>query len=85
MRIVLEIIRRLCFIRQWRKKNAHNETTVKRPFNPARVKVGRKTYGELNDAELMAGSIRFWTSVIFARLQTVFFFFVVVTITQDVY
>ena len=34
-------------VRQWRKKNAHNETTPRNSFPADRVSVGRRTYGEL--------------------------------------
>ncbi|HGY1052284.1 TPA: CatB-related O-acetyltransferase [Aeromonas salmonicida subsp. pectinolytica] len=33
---------------RWRSKNSHNETTVKTIFNPQKVTIGNKTYGELN-------------------------------------
>lgn len=34
--------------KKWRKKNPHNETTIKNIFPLEKVKVGKYTYGELN-------------------------------------
>lgn len=34
--------------KKWRKKNSHNQTTIKRAFDINRVTVGHGTYGQIN-------------------------------------
>ena len=41
------IIKLLVCRRKWKKKNKHNYTIPKEPFNTELVEVGRETYGEL--------------------------------------
>ncbi len=41
-------IKMVLFKRKWKQLNPHNLTIATSLFNPEQVKVGRKTYGELN-------------------------------------
>ena len=41
-------IKTIMFKRRWKQLNPHNLTIANSLFNPDQVKVGRKTYGELN-------------------------------------
>lgn len=45
---IKKTIKTMLFKRRWKKMNLHNLTIANSLFNPDQVKVGNKTYGELN-------------------------------------
>lgn len=45
---IKKTIKTMLFKRKWKKMNSHNLTIANSLFNPDQVKVGKKTYGELN-------------------------------------
>lgn len=45
---IKKTIKTMLFKRRWKKMNPHNLTIANSLFNPDQVKVGNKTYGELN-------------------------------------